>query len=294
MVSFSRRTCDVNGRHYAISDTAYIQIKVEDPAICCSMFMNAANVFSAELYADTFDKCFMMAEVVNSDRICVPLHGFRLFSINKETGRGDETGIIVECVKKVKKKRRNKIMLTDMNGKYADVGEVVIFPDGRFNYQQDSEGKTLSKEPGTAGMAFVAVRQKDKDTCEAFFDSRRIERTLASRPNLMAGSFALDSIFVTRSEYLYHALFNGQVYIWQRHEWMVKRDGLLIERPNSDLWEDLIDILNDFKDIGIEVETKYLEKDNYSVLNTLVENLPSGRLCGIDRNGVFITVVLRP
>ncbi len=53
---------------------------------------------------------------------------------------------------------------------------------------------------------------------------------------------------------------------------MVKRDGLLIERPNSDLWEDLIDILNDFKDIGIEVETKYPEKDNYSVLNTLVEN----------------------
>ncbi len=71
----------------------FIQIKVEDPDICCSMFINA------ELYADTFDKCFMMAEVVNSDRICVPLHGFRLFSINKETGRGDETGIIVECVK---------------------------------------------------------------------------------------------------------------------------------------------------------------------------------------------------
>lgn len=99
MVSFSRRTCDVNGRHYAISDTAYIQIKVEDPGICCSMFMNAANVFAAELFADTFDKCFMMAEVVNSDRICVPLHGFRLFSMHKETGRGDETGIIVECVK---------------------------------------------------------------------------------------------------------------------------------------------------------------------------------------------------
>lgn len=181
-------------------------------------------------------------------------------------------------------------MLTDMKGKYADVGEIVIFTDGRFNYQQDSEGKTLSKEPGTAGMAFVAVRQKDKDTCEAFFDSRGIERTLASRPNLMAGSFALDSvlqkrkygewkdsgirrvIFVTRSEYLYHALFNGQVYIWQRNEWMVKRDGFLMERPNSDLWEDIIDILNDFEDIGIEVETKFLEKDNYSVLNTLVEN----------------------
>ena len=56
-------------------------------------------------------------------------------------------------------------MLTDMNGKYADVGEVVIFPDGRFNYQQDCEGKTLSRVPGTAGMAFVAVRQKDMDTC---------------------------------------------------------------------------------------------------------------------------------
>ena len=53
---------------------------------------------------------------------------------------------------------------------------------------------------------------------------------------------------------------------------MVKRDDILIERSNSDTWENLIDILNDFKDIGIEVETKFLEKDNYSVLNTLVEN----------------------
>lgn len=33
-----------------------------------------------------------------------------------------------------------------------------------------------------------------------------------------------------------------------------------------------MDILNDFEDIGIEVETKFLEKDNFSVLNTLVEN----------------------
>lgn len=98
-ISLGRRICDINGCHYAISDTAYIQIKVEDPGICCSMFINVANVFAAELFADSFDRCFMIVEVVNSDRICVPLHGFRLFSMNKETGRGDETGIMVECVK---------------------------------------------------------------------------------------------------------------------------------------------------------------------------------------------------
>lgn len=181
-------------------------------------------------------------------------------------------------------------MLTNMNGKYTNVGEVVIFSDGRFNYQQDSMGNTLSKEPGTAGMAFVAVRQKDKDTCEAFSDSRGIEQTILSRPNLMAGYFALYSVLreiksgdwkasniqrvslVTRSDYLYRALVNGMVYRWQFYDWKFTKDGMLMERLNRDLWEYIIDILNDFENIGIEVETMILEKDNYSVLNTLTEN----------------------
>ena len=181
-------------------------------------------------------------------------------------------------------------MITNMNGKYANVGEAVIFSDGRFNYQRDSVGKVLPKEPGTAGMAFVAVRQKDKDTCEAFFDSRGIERTILSRSNLMSGSFAMDAvlgkikfggwqpynirrvIFVTRSPYLFEPLADGRIYIWQRNEWMVKKDGLLIERTNKDLWEDIVCILNDFEGIGIEVETMFLEKGDYSVLNTLPEN----------------------
>lgn len=80
-------------------------------------------------------------------------------------------------------------MLTNMNGRYANVEEVAIFPDGRFNYRQDSMGNTLPKEPGTAGIAFVAVRQKDEDTCEAFSDSRGIERTTLSRPNLINNGF---------------------------------------------------------------------------------------------------------
>ena len=181
-------------------------------------------------------------------------------------------------------------MLTIMNGKYADVGEVVIFSDGRFNYQKNSMGKVLPKEPGTAGMAFVAVRQKDKDTCEAFSDSRGIERTVLSRSNLMSGSFALDAvlgkikfddwktdnirrvIFVTRSPYLFEPLVDGRIYIWQRNEWMVKKDGMLMERPNKDLWDDIVCILNGFNDIGIEVKTMFLERENYSVLNTLTEN----------------------
>lgn len=90
------------------------------------------------------------------------------------------------------RKEGGGIQVTNMNGRYANVGETVIFPDERFNYRQDSMGNTLPKEPGTAGIVFVAVRQKDEDTCEAFSDSRGIERTTLSRPNLIAGRFALD------------------------------------------------------------------------------------------------------
>lgn len=181
-------------------------------------------------------------------------------------------------------------MLTNMNGRYANVGKVAIFTDGRFNYRQDSMGNTLPKEPGTAGIAFVAVRQKDEDTCEAFSDSRGIERTTLSRPNLMAGRFALDAVcreirsgdwksfnikrvtLVTRSEYLYWPLASGKLFKWPFHDWMVKKDGIIMERLNRDLWEDILDIINEFWDIGIEVETMFLEKADYSVLNTLIEN----------------------
>ena len=53
---------------------------------------------------------------------------------------------------------------------------------------------------------------------------------------------------------------------------MVKKDGLLMERSNKDLWEDIVCILKDFNDIGIEVKMMFLKMENYSVLNTLVEN----------------------
>lgn len=36
-------------------------------------------------------------------------------------------------------------------------------------------------------------------------------------------------------------------------------------------------------------------RNEFSItINTLVENLPSGRFCSINRNGEFITVILRP
>lgn len=181
-------------------------------------------------------------------------------------------------------------MITNMNGKYGNAGEIIIFSDGRFNYQRDSMGKILPKEPGTAGVAFVAVRQKEENKCEAFCNSQGIERTTLSRSNLMAGSFALNGvlhevkygdwnsshtervIFVTRSPYLYGPLANGSIFKWQLYDWMVRKDGIIMERLNKDLWEGIADILNDFENIGMEVVTMFLEKEDYSVLNTLPEN----------------------
>jgi len=182
-------------------------------------------------------------------------------------------------------------MVTDTAGKYADVDEIVIFSDRRFNFQLDRNGQLLKKEPSTAGVAFVAVRQKEESKCEAFYESIGIERTILTRSDLISGSFALKSvfreikygewkpcntrhvIFVTRSNYLYEPLASGQIYKWKRYGWMVKADdGVLSERLNKDLWEDILNILNSFGDIGIKVETRFLEKGNYPVLNTLVKN----------------------
>lgn len=181
-------------------------------------------------------------------------------------------------------------MITNANGTYVEKGEAVIFSEGRFNYQRDRSGKVLSKEPGTAGIAFAAIWQKKKKECDAFFGSHGIERTMPGRQNLMAGCFALGSVLkeiktgdwktcgiqrvllVTRDNYLYQGVAGGRLFIWQMHEWMVRKDGLLMERANRDLWEDMADILNDFEDSGIEVAPKFLHQENYHILNTLAAN----------------------
>lgn len=101
-ISLGRRICDINGRHYTISDTVCIQARVEDSDICCSLFLDAADVFAAEVFADSYSgRCFMMADVAGSDRICIPLHGFRLLSIHKKRNSWEDTGLVVEYMKSV-------------------------------------------------------------------------------------------------------------------------------------------------------------------------------------------------
>ena len=101
-ISFGRRICDINGRHYTISDTVCIQARVKDSDICCSLFLDAADIFAAEVFADSyFDRCFMMVDVAESNRICIPLHGFRLLSIHKKRSRWEDTGLVVEYRKSV-------------------------------------------------------------------------------------------------------------------------------------------------------------------------------------------------
>lgn len=101
-ISFGRRICDINGRHYTISDTVCIQARVKDSDICCSLFLDAADIFAAEVFADSyFDRCFMMVDVAESNRICIPLHGFRFLSIHKKRNRWEDTGLVVEYRKSV-------------------------------------------------------------------------------------------------------------------------------------------------------------------------------------------------
>lgn len=102
MISLGRRICDINGCHYAISDTVYIQARVKDSDICCSLLLDAADIFAAEVFADSYSgRCFMMVDVAGSDRICIPLHGFRLLSIHKKRNRWEDTGLVVEYRKSV-------------------------------------------------------------------------------------------------------------------------------------------------------------------------------------------------
>lgn len=181
-------------------------------------------------------------------------------------------------------------MTINTNCKFANKGEAVIFLDGRFNYQKDRFGKTLSKEPGTAGMAFVAVWQRKEKECESFYGSRGIERTLAGRQNLLAGCFALDAVLKeiktgdwkssgiqrvvlkTRDSYLYQGVADGRLFIWEMHEWMVRKDGTITERANRDLWEDMADTLNEYRDRGIKVVAEFLHQENYPILSTFEVN----------------------
>ena len=181
-------------------------------------------------------------------------------------------------------------MTINTNCKYAGIGEAVIFLDGRFNYQKDRFGKALSKEPGTAGMAFVAVWQRKEKECESFYGSRGIERTLAGRQNLLAGCFALDAVLKeikigdgkssgiqrvvlkTRDNYLYQGVADGRLFIWEMHEWIEKKDGTITERANRDLWEDMADTLNEYRDSSIKVVPERLYQEDYSILSTLEAN----------------------
>ncbi len=53
--------------------------------------------------------------------------------------------------------------------------------------------------------------------------------------------------------------------------WSVK-DGTITERANRDLWEDMADTLNEYRDSGIKVVPERLYQENYSILSTLEAN----------------------
>lgn len=135
-------------------------------------------------------------------------------------------------------------------------------------------------------MAFVAVWQRKEKECESFYGSRGIERTLAGRQNPLAGCFALDAVLKeiktgdwkssgiqrvvpkTRDNYLYRGGADGRLFIWEMHEWMVRKDGTITERANRDLWEDMADTLNEYRDRGIKVVAEFLHQENYPIIST--------------------------
>lgn len=97
VVSFDKKMCDANGRRYMISDDAFVQIQTGDPDIYCSLILDAAETFAADVFADSFaGSCFMMINVAGSGRICVPLEGFRILSVEKQKPRREICGWIVE------------------------------------------------------------------------------------------------------------------------------------------------------------------------------------------------------
>ena len=153
----------------------------------------------------------------------------------------------------------------------------------------DTDGIRI-RDAEAAGSNFVAVWQKKEKECESFYGSRGIECTLAGRQNLLAGCFALDAVLKeiktgdwkssgiqrvvlkTRDNYLYQGGADGRLFIWEMHEWMVKKDGTITERANRDLWEDMADTLNEYRDRGMKVAAQLLHQEKYPILSTLEAN----------------------
>ncbi len=50
---------------------------------------------------------------------------------------------------------------------------------------------------------------------------------------------------------------------------MVKKDGTITERANRDLWEDMADTLNEYRDRGMKVAAQLLHQEKYPILSTL-------------------------
>lgn len=86
-----------NGRHYTIKDDAFVQIRTKGSDIYYSLFLDAAETFAADIFADSFTgRCFILIDAADSDRICVPLSGVRLLSIERQKPHGGGTGLIIE------------------------------------------------------------------------------------------------------------------------------------------------------------------------------------------------------
>lgn len=49
---------------------------------------------------------------------------------------------------------------------------------------------------------------------------------------------------------------------------MVRKDGTITERANRDLWEDMADTLNEYRDRGIKVVAEFLHQENYPIIST--------------------------
>lgn len=97
VISLDKKACDVNGRHYTIKDDAFVQIRTKGSDIYYSLFLDAAETFAADIFADSFTgRCFIFIDAADSDRICVPLSGARLLSIEKQKLHRGGAGLIIE------------------------------------------------------------------------------------------------------------------------------------------------------------------------------------------------------
>lgn len=97
VISFDKWECSVNGSHYAISDSAYVQIRTQDPDMYYSLAVDVSSPFAADIYTDSFSgRCFIMIETADSGRICIPLNEVRFLSVGKQKNRRGNTGRAIE------------------------------------------------------------------------------------------------------------------------------------------------------------------------------------------------------